>query len=124
MDPRVSKRLIVHRHSDRDDQPQKFMFDPARGVALFDLNSHANARSALRSVRGETDFIPNAAIIDADGSPVHWITGIRRKGSMSSHFVNIEHEGNRVFLVCFRGERFELDVETCGLSRTGYYQKY
>jgi hypothetical protein len=124
MNQRVSNRLLVHRWSDREDQPQLHMFGPDTGVALFDIASAANAKTTFERQQAGADFVPNAAIVNSDQQVMHWITEIPRKFRGASHFVNIEVSKAAISLICFRGEIFDLDRDTYALKRTGFYPHY
>ena len=121
---RVTDQLIIHRWRDRPDRPMLHMFSADRGIALFDiLPLPPSGPSAIRS-RRPTDFIPNAAIVDSEWCPIHWITDIPRKFRSASHFVQIEVVNGQVALVCFRGEIFDLNQSNYSLNRSGCYPKY
>ncbi|WP_417497442.1 hypothetical protein [Maricaulis sp.] len=124
MDFRVSDQLIIHRWSDRPDRPMFHMLSADRGVALFDiLPSPRSSPSALPRM-APIDFIPNAAIVDSECRPIHWIRDIPRRFRSASYFVQIEAVNGKVALVCFRGEIFELNQSSYSLSRSGFYPKY
>jgi hypothetical protein len=106
------------------DQPALLMFSPDRGVALFEILSAPRPRVPPRRFKNNDEFLPNAAIVDAAGEPVKWITDVPRKGRMSSYFVQIERNDGAVRLICFRGEIFELELADYPLMRVGQYQKY
>lgn len=120
----VTDQLLVHRTVGEPDRPAIFMFSADRGVALFEIVANSPSKRLSAPLKSAGEFIPNAAIVDAEGVPLSWFSDVPREGTMSSYFSQIEHEHQAVRLVCLRGEIFGLDLASLTLNRLGHYPKY
>lgn len=100
------------------------MFSEDIGIALLDTSDEylKNLPKTKRFFYGEV-FVQNVAVINSK-KEVQEILIIKPRTRMESHFVQIELEGDKVFLVDFRGDRYLFDKDRMNAKYIDSYDKY
>ena len=95
---------------------EKHMFSEKRGIALLGVeNKNAMPKTGA--------FVQNAVLIDRDDRQIRTIQ-LKPITKMASYVVNIEVDGKRIYLVDFRGYRYEFNAITETAAYLDHYEKY